>query len=83
MQIHKVHKVVHDFLSEMFSTQFSVVSVKRIPQGWSVVAEVYEESAFIKSIGLATRVMDRNFYRIEMDENLEVTSYIRQENDEN
>ena len=46
--------------------------------GWEVEAEVYEESSFIKSLGLSTRVQDRNVYVIKLSDGLEVVSYERQ-----
>ncbi len=42
-------------------------------------AEIYEESSFIKSLGLSTRVQDRNIYEIKLTDNLEVNSYARRE----
>ncbi len=40
---------------------------------------MYEESSFIKSLGLATKVQDRNIYAIELNDNLEVVSYSRKD----
>ena len=54
-----------------------VIKTTKAPEGWEGEVEVYEESSFIKSIGLPTKVKDRNIYRIMVDENLEVQSYER------
>jgi hypothetical protein len=54
-----------------------VVKIAKIPEGWEGDVEIYEESSFIKSIGLPTRVKDRNIYEIKVDEDLEVQSYER------
>ena len=79
MQIHKVHKAVVEFLEAMFTGESNIISVTKVGQNWEVLVEVYEESSFIKSIGLSTKVMDRNFYRLELDDQLEVISYVREE----
>ncbi len=54
-----------------------IVKTAKLPDGWEAHAEVYEENSFIKSIGLPTRVMDRNRYRVRMDGELEVQSFER------
>jgi len=54
-----------------------VIKITKTPEGWEGEVEVYEESSFIKSIGLSTKVKDRNIYKIRVDENLEVQSYER------
>jgi hypothetical protein len=55
-----------------------VIKATKISDGWETQAEVYEESAFIKSIGLATKVQDRNVYAVKLTDSLEVESYERQ-----
>lgn len=47
--------------------------------GWTTVAEAYEESSFIKSLNLPTRVQDKNYYVVKLNENLEILSYERQQ----
>jgi hypothetical protein len=39
---------------------------------------VYEENSFLKSLGLPTRVQDRNNYIVKLSDSLEVESYERQ-----
>ena len=45
--------------------------------GWESEAEVYEESSFIKSLGLSTKVQDRNIYAVKLSSALDVESYER------
>jgi hypothetical protein len=71
-------QAVSGFLNRTLSvSNAKVIKVRKTQDGWEEEAEVYEESSFIKSIGLATRVKDRNIYRVKVDENLEVQSYER------
>jgi len=58
-----------------------VVRTTRVQDGWEAKVEVYEESAFIKALGLPTRVMDRNLYVVKLDDQLEVQSFERQTGD--
>ncbi len=74
--------------ASMISTEFlrstlnakdiKVIKITRLQDGWEAEAEVYEESAFIKSLGLPTRVMDRNIYMVKLDDHLTVQSFERQ-----
>lgn len=77
MQIHKVHKVVLEFIEDMFPGEVNITQVQKEEKGWEVKVEVYEASSFIKSIGLSTDVKDRNFYIIRLDKDLEVVGYER------
>ena len=52
-----------------------VVKAARAGTGWEVEAEVYEESSFMKSLGQATKVQDRNIYSLKMSDTLEVESF--------
>ena len=54
-----------------------VIKVAREDGGWDVAVEVFEESSFIRALGLPTRVQDNNIYKVKMDENFEVQSYER------
>lgn len=56
-----------------------VIKVAKVSDGWETEAEAYEDSSFIKSLGLATRVRDRNIYVVKLDGNLEVQSYERKD----
>jgi len=66
------------FLKRTLSVEDAkVVKITKITEGWEGEVEVYEESSFIKSIGLSTKVKDRNIYKIKVDEDLETQSYER------
>jgi hypothetical protein len=67
-----------EFLKRTLSVEDpKVVKITKMPEGCEGEVEVYEESSFIKSIGLSTKVKDRNIYKIKLDENLDVQSYER------
>ena len=55
-----------------------LIRAVRGESGWDVEVEVYEESAFIKSLGLPTRVRDRNIYLVTLDDQLNVQAYERE-----
>ena len=72
----QVGKAVSEFLkSTLNAKDVKVIKVTKTPEGWETEAEVYEESSFIKALGLATKVQDRNFYEVKLDEGLEVQAY--------
>lgn len=54
-----------------------VVRAARGESGWEVEVEVFEESAFIKALGLPTRVRDRNVYVVNLDDQLNIQAYER------
>ena len=54
-----------------------VIKVAKVGDGWQAEAEVYEESSFIKALGLPTRVQDRNIYAVKLSDSLGVESYER------
>lgn len=71
-----VRKTASEFLKKTLNVKdVKVIKAAKEGNGWDVDAEVYEESSFIKSLGLSTKVQDRNIYAIKLDENLEVQSY--------
>jgi len=78
--IEKARKAVSEFLKKTLDVKdVKVIKAAKIGDGWETEAEVYEESAFIKSLGLPTRVQDKNIYEVKLDGNLEVQSYERKE----
>ena len=79
MEIEKVGKEIRDFFKKTLGKDSKVIKIAKTQDGWTGEAEVYEESSFIKSLGLPTRVQDRNIYEIKLTDNLEVTSYARKE----
>ena len=73
-------KAVAEFLKKTLDVKdVKVIKVTKVGDGWETEAEVYEESSFIKSLGLPTKVQDRNIYVAKLDNNLEVQSYERKE----
>ncbi len=54
-----------------------MVKADKIGDGWEAEAEVYEASSFIKSLGLSTKVQDRNIYAVKLNNNFEVEAYER------
>jgi len=77
MEIEKVDSAIRAFFKKTFKRDAKVIKITKSPEGWIGEAEVFEESSFIKSLGLATRVQDRNIYEIELTTDLEVVSYGR------
>lgn len=76
--IEDVRKAVVDFLKKTIGVKdVKVIKTAKVGDGWESEAEVYEESSFIKSLGLPTRVQDRNIYSIKLNDDLEVQSYER------
>ncbi len=74
----QVGKTVSEFLKQTLNVKdVKVVKVTKADEGWETEAEVYEESSFIKALGLNTRVQDRNFYEVKLNDSLEVESYGR------
>lgn len=71
-------KSVSEFLKKALNAKDAkVIKATKIEDGWDAEAEVYEESSFIKSLGLPTRVQDRNIYSVKLNEDLEIQSYER------
>ena len=74
----QVGKAVSEFLKQTLNVKdVKVIKVTKADEGWETEAEVYEESSFIKALGLPTRVQDRNFYEVKLNDSLEVESYGR------
>ena len=76
--IEEAKKTVAEFLRNTLSVKdVKVIKAAKAGDGWESEAEVYEESSFIKALGLHTRVQDRNFYEVKLNDRLEVESYGR------
>jgi hypothetical protein len=77
-KIEEARKAVADFLKKTLDVKdVKVIKAAKVGDGWETEAEVYEESSFIKSLGLPTRVQDRNLYTVKLSDSLEVESYER------
>lgn len=79
MKIEEVGKAIKDFFKKTLGREAKVIKIAKSEDGWIGEAEIYEESSFIKSLGLPTRVQDRNIYEIKLTDALEVVSYARKE----
>ena len=76
--IEDAKKAIAEFLKKTLDAKdVKVIKATKIGDGWETEAEVYEESSFIKSLGLPTRVQDRNIYAVKLNDSLEVESYGR------
>ncbi|OHB63437.1 MAG: hypothetical protein A2Y76_13445 [Planctomycetes bacterium RBG_13_60_9] len=77
--IETVSQTVVEFLRRVLGADsVRVVAVNKTAEIWDVEAEVFEESAFLKSLGLPSRVKDKNLYRVRLNGTMEVESYERQ-----
>jgi len=76
--INDARRVVGEFLKKTLEAKdVKMIKTAKVGDGWEAEAEVYEESSFIKSLGLPTRVRDRNIYLVKLNDGLEVESYER------
>jgi len=80
MTFEQAAKKVVEFVSSMTDSKAKLVKLEKTSQdggGWIGYAEVFEESAFIKSLGLPSRVMDRNLCEVRLNHALEVIGYAK------
>lgn len=71
--------IVVEFLQKALDVKnVKVIGATKIDNQWHIEAEVYEENSFLRSLGLPTRVQDRNIYMVKLSDSLEVESYERQ-----
>jgi len=76
--IEEARNVSSEFLRKTLNVKdVKVIKAGKVGDGWEAEAEVYEESSFIKSLVLPTRMQDRNIYGVKLNDNLEVQSYER------
>ena len=77
-EITEVNNKVVEFLRiTLGAKDVKIIEILKKGNLWETEAEVYEESSFIKSLGLPTRVMDENIYSVMVNENLGIESYKR------
>ena len=80
IDINDAGKAVSVFLKKTLRAHdVKLIKAAKVGNSWEAEAEVYEESSFIKSLGIPTRVQDRNFYLVKLNSELEVESYERME----
>jgi hypothetical protein len=72
-------QAVVEFLKNTLGVQeVKVIKATKVDDGWEAEAEVYEENSFLKSVGLSTKIQDRNLYAVKLSDSLEVESYERE-----
>ena len=72
-------QAVVEFLKNTLHIQeVKVIKATKVDDGWEAEAEVYEENSFLKSVGLSTKIQDRNLYAVKLSDSLEVESYERE-----
>jgi hypothetical protein len=77
--IEEAKSIVVEFLQKALDVKdVKVIGATKVDNEWHIEAEVYEENSFLKSLGLPTRVQDRNNYTVKLNDSLEVESYERQ-----
>ncbi|MBI4823587.1 MAG: hypothetical protein HY805_05075 [Nitrospirae bacterium] len=84
-RLEEVDRVVNEFLKKTLKVEddrIRIIRTARSNDGWGADVEVFEDSSFIKSLGLPTKVKDRNIYTVNMDAGLEVLSFERQRHEE-
>jgi len=76
--IEQAGRISTEFLKKTLNLKdIKVIKASKVADGWEAEAEVYEESSFIMSLGLPTRVQDRNIYTVKLDDHFEVQSFER------
>lgn len=77
--IEEAREAAAEFLKRALNVkEVRVIGVTKVDEGWDTDVEVYEENSFLKSLGLPTRVQDRNIYTVKLNDSLQVESYERQ-----
>jgi hypothetical protein len=77
--IEEAKSIVVEFLQKALDViDVKVIGATKVDNEWHVEAEVYEDNSFLKSLGLPSRVQDRNIYMVKLSDDLEVESYERQ-----
>ena len=72
----EVKEKIMEFLKDTLNIDdIKVTKIVKETDGWLAEAEVFEDSAFMKSIGLPVKVKDKNIYKVKLDDRLEVQSY--------
>jgi hypothetical protein len=77
--IEEAKDIVVEFLQKALDVRdVKIIGATKVDNEWHVEAEVYEDNSFLKSLGLPSRVQDRNIYMVKLNDDLEVESYERQ-----
>lgn len=65
------------FLKETLGKEGNLIKATKKDDGWEVEIEVVEPSEYMKRIGIAKPVYDKNIYQVLLDRNFELISYER------
>ncbi|MDD5598924.1 MAG: hypothetical protein PHV82_13335 [Victivallaceae bacterium] len=82
MDIIKAGNKIKEFLNGQLGREAKIIKLLKTDDGWTGEAEVFEESSFIKSLGLPARVQDRNIYEVLLSEELEVIGFQKKDEDD-
>ncbi len=66
-----------EFIKEMVGKDGDVIKATKTNDGWEVEVEIIEQSEYMKKIGIAKPVYDKNVYRVVLDQNFGLVSYER------
>lgn len=77
MNIEAARKAATEFLRGTLRKEGTVVELGKTQEGWKARVEVIEASEYVRSLGIAAPVMERNLWQLKLDDKLEVTSYER------
>lgn len=78
--IEKVGRASRDFLKKTVNAEHvEVIKIEKNGDMWETEVEVFEESGFIKSLGLPSRVPDRHIYEVKLDDDLTIHAYARKD----
>mgnify|MGYP001581566677 CR=1 FL=1 len=64
-------------MKEVLGKEGNMTKAMKRDDGWEMEMEVVEQSEFMKKIGIAKPVYDKNIYRVILDRNFELVSYER------
>mgnify|MGYP001574868244 CR=1 FL=1 len=73
--LNDVRKQAITFIKATLDGEGKVIKVKKVLDGWEVEVETAEEDSYYKKINPDYRIVERRFYEIKFDDNLEVTSF--------
>lgn len=77
MKIKEVRKIATDFVKRSLQKEGALVRAGRTHEGWEVVFDVIEPSAYRRALGIPAAVQDRLLYVIMLDEGLKVWAWLR------
>lgn len=70
---------IREAVQDLFGGESKVIKVTKAENGWSVEAEVIEESEHMKKVGVPVSVYNKYIYTVLLDQNYTLLSYERKE----